>query len=245
VTKLLFISDLHIKDMQEEKAQILLRFLISIQSQASVTNLFLVGDIFDLWLGSHKYFIKKFRPIIDELKKFLAAGGKVHYFEGNHDLHLNHFYEWGLGCQVYNQASVFTFDNHVIRVEHGDQMDPEDKGYLRLRWFLRTDFSKALILNLPGMAVAKIGDIASKTSRNYTDNKRDPERILNVIHEHARKMHKLSAFDTLVSGHVHIRDEYQFQDNGKNITSYNLGCWDDRPIALQFTLGKWTWVELK
>lgn len=230
--------------MQEEKAQILLRFLVSIQADAKNTTLFLVGDIFDLWLGGHSYFIKKFKPLISEMKKFIEAGGKIHYFEGNHDLHLTEFYEWHLGCQVYKEAEIFLFNNQVVRVEHGDQMDPTDRGYLFLRWFLRTEFSHTLIVNIPGMAVAKIGDWASKTSRSYTDNKRNTDHILNAIHEHARNVYKERPYDVLVAGHVHLRDEYHFQDQEKEVVSFNLGCWDDKAVALQLYKDKWTWLEL-
>ena len=231
--------------MQEKKAQIFLRFLVSLQPQAKDTTLFLVGDIFDLWLGAHNYFVKKFKPIISEMKKFIEGGGKIYYFEGNHDLHLTNFFEWNLRCQIYREAETFLFGQQTVRVEHGDQMDPEDKGYLFLRWLLRTSPATGLILNLPGPVVAKVGDLASQTSRNYTDNKRDTERILKVMHEHAHKMYDKKPFDVIISGHVHLRDEYHFQVHGKNVTSYNLGCWDDKAMALELSNQNWKWIELQ
>lgn len=242
--KVLFISDLHLKSMQEEKAQILLRFLVSIQPEAKNTTLFLVGDIFDLWLGGHNYFVKKFKPLISEIKKFITAGGKVYYFEGNHDLHLTHFFEWNLGCQVYREAETFLFGETTVRVEHGDQMDLSDKGYLFLRWLLRTSPVTGLILNLPGPVVGKIGDMASQTSRNYTDSKRDTSHILKVMHDHAHAMHDKKPFDAIITGHVHLRDEYHFQVHGKTVKSFNLGCWDDKAMALEFDGQNWKWFEL-
>jgi UDP-2,3-diacylglucosamine hydrolase len=228
--------------MQGAKAQGLLRFLISLQDKASETTLFLVGDIFDLWLGGHSYFVNKFKPIVDELTKFTKNGGQLHYFEGNHDLHLKKFWEKQVGAKVYEAPEIFLFEDIVIRVEHGDEMDPDDKGYIFLRWLLRTWLFKFIILYLPGFLVAAIGRWASRTSRTYTNSKRDEERIAHTIHTHAQKIYGDQHFDVIISGHVHLRDEFHFQKGDKGIKSFNLGSWDDQHRVLHFTNGKWQWL---
>jgi len=229
--------------MQDQKAQTLLRFLISLRPQAAQTTLFLVGDVFDLWLGGHSYFVEKFKPLVEELKAFTAAGGKLHYFEGNHDLHLSGFWEGEVGAKVHTGPEIFMFDDTVVRVEHGDEMDPEDSRYIFLRWLLRTWFMKFIILNLPGAIVAMIGRWASSASRVYTDNKRDEDRILNVIHTHAQKVYGQRHFDAIISGHVHLRDEFHFQKDEKLIKSFNLGSWHSEHFILSLENGHWTWKE--
>lgn len=238
-----FISDLHVNSMQGDKAQVLLRFLISLQPKASDTTLFLVGDVFDLWLGGHSYFADKFKPLIDELSKFTKNGGKLHYFEGNHDLHLKKFWEKKVGAKVYDEPEIFMFDDTVIRVEHGDEMDPNDRGYIFLRWLLRTWPVTMIILYLPGFLVAAIGRWASRTSRTYTNSKRDEEQIANVIHAHALKVYDERHFDVIISGHVHLRDEFHFQKGDKIIKSFNLGCWDDKQLLLCFAKNEWAWIN--
>lgn len=227
--------------MQDQKAQVLLRFLVSLKPDDTV---FFNGDIFDLWLGGHSYFVDKFRPLIDQLGNFVKSGGKVHYFEGNHDLHLKKFWQGTVGAKVYRGPEIFMFEDAVIRVEHGDQMDPEDTGYIFLRWLLRTWPLTMIILYLPGFLVAAIGRWASSTSRTYTNSKRDEERITNVIHTHAQKVYGERHFDAIITGHVHLRDEFHFQRDGKIIKSFNLGCWDDKPSVLSFSKNEWAWIQL-
>ncbi|MBY0317054.1 MAG: UDP-2,3-diacylglucosamine diphosphatase [Bdellovibrionales bacterium] len=226
--------------MKEEKAQKLLRFFVLLENQPPTTELFLVGDIFDLWLGNHEYFIEKFRPLADSLKRFIIRGGRVHYFEGNHDLHLQKFWEKEIGATVYHGPAIFKFDDITVRVEHGDEMDPKDRGYLFLRWLLRTPLVRLLIMNLPGKIVYKIGEWASAKSRNYTDRLRDEHRIRTIIHEHAQRVSREKPFDVIITGHVHLRDEFAF----KNKISFNLGSWDDQPVILQFKDNKWTWEQI-
>jgi UDP-2,3-diacylglucosamine hydrolase len=239
-----FLSDLHLRDMQDPKAQNLLRFFISQTEQAPQTVLFLVGDIFDLWLGKHDYFINRFKPLIEVLKKFIDKGGEVHYFEGNHDLHLKKFWQDDLGVIVHSAPEFFHLDDEIVRVEHGDEMDPEDTGYIFLRWLLRTPLLKWIILNLPGSFVAWIGKLMSRTSRVYTNSIRDPQRILKVIHTHAQKVFSQKPFQVIISGHVHLRDEISFVMGGQKMTCYNLGSWDDKCLVLKKSNRQWQWIDI-
>ncbi len=239
-----FLSDLHLRDMNDEKAQTLLRFFISLEPQAKETIVFLVGDIFDLWIGKHQYFIQKYIPLIEALKKLISLGTEVHYFEGNHDLYLKKFWQDDLSLVVHSGPEYFHLEDEVVRVEHGDQMDPEDTGYLFLRWFLRTPVMKMVALYLPGVIVAWLGRTMSKTSRVYTNSLRDPKRILKTIHTHAQKVFQERAFQSIVTGHVHLRDETTFIVNGQKMTSYNLGSWDNDCHVLKKQGSQWSWVNL-
>lgn len=239
-----FLSDLHLRDMQDPKAQNLLRFFISQAELPTKSVVFLVGDIFDLWLGKHTYFRQKFKPIVEAIKDFIEKGGEVHYFEGNHDLHLKKFWQDDLGVIVHSGPEYFHLDDEIVRIEHGDEMDPEDTGYIFLRWLLRTPILQWIILNLPGFLVASIGRAMSRTSRVYTNSLRDPQRILRVIHTHAQKVFLQRPFQVIISGHVHLRDEISFAMSGQKMTSYNLGSWDDQCLALKRSNRQWQWIDV-
>lgn len=242
MSRVYFVSDLHIRDSQEKKAQIFLRFLFFLAEQKESVTLVLGGDIFDLWLGDHKYFIEKFKPIIQALSGLIKNNHKVYYFEGNHDLHLKKYWQEGLGITVYSDPEFFLFDQTVVRFEHGDQMDPEDHGYHFLRWLLRTPVLTFLIMNLPSLLVSKIGQLASQASRNYTDRLRDEERIRKVVHHHAEIIFDEREFNLIIHGHVHLQDEYLFERNNKSATSINLGSWDKTQNVLVLENNKWHWL---
>lgn len=263
--KAYFLSDLHLKSMQERNSQTLLRFLLSVheeqlalnRKQSTITSnsnllsvappfqftyMFLVGDIFDLWIGKHKYFVHKFQPLVDALRECEAAGVVVHYFEGNHDLYLKQFWK-ELGIFTHEDALVIEIDNVKVRIEHGDLMNPEDSGYLFLRWFLRTPVMKILARILPGFIVTWIGKRASHASRDYTSTQKalPEDQIRQIIRTHAIKEARKEQFDLLISGHVHVRDDYSFpvmrisdveSEGGASegtVRSINLGSWFDEP----------------
>lgn len=220
-----FISDLHLGSITEPKAYVLINFLRSFHSSAQISNLFLVGDIFDLWISDHQYFIDKFKPIIDELTRLHSLGVVVHYFEGNHDLYLKKYFSDKLGFKVYTSATYFQLGSLKVRVEHGDEMDSQDKGYLFLRWLLRTSVVKWLSSRLPPAFVVFLGEKMSQASRKYTSELKtiSKEYALKVIREHGRAAYEEQPFDFIISGHIHVVDDYQMQ----NYRVINLGSWFD------------------
>jgi UDP-2,3-diacylglucosamine hydrolase len=75
-----FVSDIHIDSMQDPKARDFLAFLNTLTEDRPATHLFLVGDIFDLWVGPHQYFVDRFEPIVQRLRQLVNSGVEVHYF---------------------------------------------------------------------------------------------------------------------------------------------------------------------
>jgi UDP-2,3-diacylglucosamine hydrolase len=229
-----FVSDIHIDSMQDPKARDFLAFLNTLTEDRPATHLFLVGDIFDLWVGPHQYFVDRFEPIVQRLRQLVNSGVEVHYFEGNHDLHLQNYWQNNLGVQVHSGPEYFEINAKVLRVEHGDQTDPDDKGYRFLRWFLRTPPLRLLAHNLPQKAVSWIGTKASHASRDYTSQVKtiDSKTAIQKLRTHADKAYAQNPFDLLVNGHVHIVDDYQ----AENFRAINLGTWLEKPRALHISV---------
>lgn len=222
-----FVSDLHLSSSSDARAALFLDFLGELEQSGTATHLFLMGDIFDLWVGDHQYFIERYRPIIDAIERLKNQGVEVHYFEGNHDLYLDCFWGKQLGITVHADPAVFRLGDRVVRIEHGDQMDPDDRGYLFLRWLLRTPPIRFLNTHLPGALIVRIGERASEKSRIHSSGKREISEsdAIRKIRTHARKMRSESNFELIVSGHVHVRDDFEFETGQGRARSVNLGTW--------------------
>jgi len=247
MTRAYLVSDLHLGDPDGERSRLFEAFLAEVAADRRATELFLLGDIFDMWLGDHDYFVRRYRKIVDALARLQKNGIRIHYFEGNHDLHLSPFWAGSLGAEVHSGPIHYELGHLRLRLEHGDQMDPDDRGYLFLRWFLRTPPMRFLILNLPGRLVAWIGERASAHSRSYTSETKtiSEQDAVRKIRDHARKAHAGRPFDLLVSGHVHVRDDYRFDTDRGTARSINLGTWLDRPCYLRIDQGDVELVELR
>ena len=247
--KLVFISDIHLNSGHEPKARALISFLETLKTDG-VTDLFLVGDIFDLWLSHHQYFILRYGPVVRAIKKVCEEDKiQVHYFEGNHDLYLKNYWSSFKRLRVYEDSHCFQFGDQVIRVEHGDMMNPDDRGYLFLRWFLRTPALKWLGRSLPGATVGWIGDKASHKSREYTSTAKKIEKseTVELIRKYSERAFEETPYDLMVTGHVHTRDDYQVQQDHefRKGRSVNLGTWLDIPYVFEWSPESSRWIELE
>jgi UDP-2,3-diacylglucosamine hydrolase len=121
-----------------------------------------------------------------------------------------------------------------VRLEHGDFINPDDEKYLRYRALVRKSWMEPIGHIVPGFFWKWLGEKMSHKSRKKTSNysKTNSEKVRSLIRAHAQKVYKEKAFDLIVTGHMHIVDEYHFQEDGRKITSINLGTWLEKPRAL-------------
>lgn len=227
----LCVSDVHIMSPECPRGRLFEGFLRSLSAASGLTHLFLLGDIFDLWVARHQYFIDRYPGIIDEIRRLRSEGVTIVYFEGNHDLHLRSFWGDELGLLVSEGPAYVTLGNIQLRLEHGDQTDPDDAGYRFLRSFLRTPVIRWLIANLPGFVIAHVGERASAGSRKYTSQTKtiEPQVAVEKIRAHARRAYEEKPFDIIVTGHTHIRDDNRTETDKRSFRSVNLGSWIEAP----------------
>lgn len=236
----IFLSDIHLRGAQDSRLGLFIQRLDEEIAVGSLTQLYLLGDIFDLWVGAHQHFIHEYAELLGRLAKLREMGVEIHYFEGNHDLHLAGYWREQLGAIVHVEGVIVDLAGLRVRIEHGDQMNPDDRGYLRLRAFLRTPFMAWAAYALPGSVTEAIGRSMSRASRKWTASPvmfRDETQIRSIIVEHARRAWADEEFDVLIAGHVHVRLDEQLPlgTSNKNVRVINLGCWPgaDRRSRIQ------------
>jgi UDP-2,3-diacylglucosamine hydrolase len=115
--KALFIADSHYPHHGNDFLD-LLKKLESGEMQTS--QLFLMGDNFDLLFGYNDY-IKTFSNEAITLLQKLSKKLEIHYFEGNHDFCLKKIFT---NMNVYSrndQPIMFTLGDKKVAISHGDK----------------------------------------------------------------------------------------------------------------------------
>ena len=235
-----FISDLHITDINERNGNLLLRFFFFLNENPSAHSIYFLGDIFDFWLSDGWAFQKHYKQLIDEIRRFKAGGGKLIYFEGNHDFHIDRFWTKYLGIPVIENEAFFTIDGLKVRCEHGDYINPDDHGYIAYRERVRKPWMEWLAHYIPSFIWKPVGERASQNSRKKTGHyaAKNSEKLKAMIQAYAMKVYNAEPFDIIVTGHMHVFDDYTFTIDSKNVRSVNLGTWLVQPIALVIDQGR-------
>lgn len=236
-----FISDLHITDINERNGNLLLRFFFFLNQNPSEHTVYFLGDIFDFWLSDGAVFQGHYKQLIDEIRKFKSGGGKLIYFEGNHDFHIDRFWTKHLDIPVIENEAFFNIDGLKVRCEHGDYINPDDHVYLAYREQVRQPWVEWFAHNLPGRFWRKVGEYQSKKSRKKTGHyaSQNPDKLKAMIQAYSMKVYNVEPFDLIITGHMHIFDDYSFSvGNNKTARSINLGTWLVEPLALLIDQGQ-------
>ena len=119
----LFISDVHLANPNSQVKR-LSDFLNNIEAD----NVFLLGDIVDLWkLSSHKgRWYKEHERVLQQILNFSKNGSRVVYVPGNHDPFFRHFNGLNMGpVEVHHEFIHKLANGNRYLLMHGDRFDEE------------------------------------------------------------------------------------------------------------------------
>lgn len=229
-----FLSDLHIMDINERNGNLLLRFFFWLNENPSQHTVYFLGDIFDFWLSDGKAFVQHYGQLIDEIRKFKSGGGKLIYFEGNHDFHIDRFWTKQLDIPVIENEAFFNIDGLKVRCEHGDYINPDDRAYLAYREQVRQPWMEWLAHAMPSTFWKWFGETLSAKSRKKTVRYgiENAEKLRTMIRAYAMKVYNSEAFDLIITGHMHVIDNFLFTSGENKIQSINLGTWLNEPLVV-------------
>lgn len=230
----IFIADAHLKDPQDANYRHLLEFLRS--QGGELRTLFLLGDIFEFWIGYRHCVFAPYVPLLEALRQLREEGTRIVYVEGNHDFHLGPYFEEVLGCRILPDGGSVELDGERIYLGHGDLVNPKDTGYRLLRRILRSRPLLLLARLLPpdwAWAIAHWG--SSLSQKKHTDNneRRLPEELLS---NHAQG-HFQAGCKAVVTGHFHI-PLHRVTPEGKLLIA--LGDWINQYSYAVFEDGSFT-----
>ncbi|OCX66811.1 UDP-2,3-diacylglucosamine hydrolase [Thioclava sp. SK-1] len=225
--KSLFVSDLHL-GARGSRAGKFLEFL----RQVDAEEIFLVGDILDVWHCGTVQWGATHDAIMDELKRRARNGTRVVYLPGNHDAELRkrlgHDHE---GLQLVDQLTHVAADGTRYLVLHGDQCDSRI-----LRWHVMTRIGTRLDAWLRGCD-AWARDVFHFRTRGETERNlvelviHGVSALLMVGNKSEKRLAELaiaSDHDGVICGHFHkpaLRDAH-------GIRYANCGDWVDSMTAL-------------
>lgn len=207
-------------------------------SKNKISDLYILGDLFDYWFEYKKVFQKGYFRTFNALAELVDSGTNIHYIIGNHDfLHVD-FFEKQIGAKLYFDPIEVDINNKKFYLAHGDGLVKNDIGYKILKKILRNPVAQRLYSMIHPDLGIKIASSSSKKSREYTENKNYGKR--NGLFETAKN--KIDeGFDYVLFGHSHNLIQRQY----KNGFYINLGTWLKKPYYGKFVDQKFEIIEWK
>jgi UDP-2,3-diacylglucosamine hydrolase len=135
-TVALFISDLHLQPSSPATTALFLSFLE--QHALRARQLYLLGDLFEYWLGDDDIETPYLRQIVDALHATSSAGVKIFWMAGNRDFLIGETFARAAGLVRLPDPYVAEIGKTQIVLAHGDAQCTDDVDYQAFRREVRS-----------------------------------------------------------------------------------------------------------
>lgn len=220
-----FISDLHLSSGRPDLCAAFFELLPKISQDA--TDLFILGDFFDFWVGDDIQ-TPITQKISAELTKLASQGIKIYFQYGNRDFAVGKHYAKACHMTIIPDIYALPFAPHII-VLHGDQLCTADIKYQRYKKIIRNPLLLKTLLSLPKSFRYKIAlrlREASKRSRNSSDKKNlalsAGQLYDNIVESTVDEVLENHSASIMIHGHTHKPNIHQH----KNGERWVLSDWD-------------------
>ena len=229
----LFISDLH---LSAERPAISALFLEFLRARAqSAEALYILGDLFEYWIGDDIATHPDYLPLIAGLRALTAGGVPVRVMHGNRDFLLGAGCERATGCRIIPDPTVIDLYGEPVLLMHGDTLCTDDVAYLKFRVMVRNpDWVKMFLGKTITERVAIVRDYR-EVSKAATATKKPEIMDVNAgAVEAALRQHGVRH---LIHGHTHRPAQHQLTLDGATARRTVLGDWYDQGSVLTCDAG--------
>ncbi len=231
----LLISDLHLCSARPEITQLFLNFLR--RRARGAKALYILGDLFEYWIGDEVAEQEEFSPVIQGLRELTASGTPVYILYGNRDFLMGERFEQLTGCQILPDPTRLDLYGAPTLLMHGDSLCLDDVDYMTFRKQVRDPIWQK---NFLAKSVAERHAIARnfrEISKNSAANKK-PE-IMDVNQNAVEAIMRQHHVHRLIHGHTHRPREHVFQLDGQTARRMVLGDWYEQGSVLRVNAEGW------
>lgn len=229
----LFISDLHLSPQRPALTQLFLHFLE--QRAPAAEHLFILGDLFDAWVGDDDDALPE---VCDALRQLSERRTRCSIMHGNRDFLLGRRFARETRSELIQDPYLTWLAGEPILLMHGDLLCTDDLAYQRFRRRVRNPIIQRLFLWSPLNKRRRLATHYRQRSSEAMAAKRDEIMDVNTV-EVSRQMRRFGV-RRLIHGHTHRPQDHRFTLDGKPALRQVLADWKDgRGEVLVHRRGAW------
>lgn len=229
-TVALFVSDLHLQPALPRTTQAFLDFLR--QPARHAQQLYLLGDLFEAWVGDDDLATPFNRRIVDAIRAVADSGVAVYWIAGNRDFLVGPEFAAAAGLTRLSDPFVARFETTAgagkgaqsIVLSHGDTLCTDDLGYMEFRSKVRAPAWQQAFLALSLVQRRAIGAELRDGSR--AEQRLKPAEIMDVNRTAVAALFAASGTAVMIHGHTHRPARHAYDSATGPQIRYVLPDWD-------------------
>ena len=221
----LFVSDLHLSPARPAQTSLFLEFLACAQKSAQA--LYILGDLFEVWLGDDDDAAAN-TAVISALATLSAAGVTVRVGFGNRDFLYGPHFVAASGAQLLDDYAVIDLYGTPTLLTHGDLLCTRDIKYQRFRRIVRHPLVRRLFLSTP---LAWRQRIARRTrAGTIASMQRKDAAVMDVDETTVSAIMAHYKVNLLIHGHTHRPAVHKYELGQRR--RIVLGDWYEQDAVL-------------
>lgn len=216
----LFVSDLHLEDARPDITRAFFHLLDQLHGQYE--ELYLLGDIFEVWLGDDTPSTGA-HQLAEKLHAIASQGVRIFLMHGNRDFLIGQAYADRCGASLIQEPWLLTVSGKKALLMHGDVLCTQDVDYLAFRQMVRNPTWQSAFLSKPIAERIAIGRELREKSQASAKEKADtimdvtPAEVVTIMEQHQ--------IELLIHGHTHRPAVHAVALASSNGTRMVLGDW--------------------
>jgi UDP-2,3-diacylglucosamine hydrolase len=221
MTPTLFASDLHLSPARPHLVAAFHEFVAG--PARSAKALYLLGDLFDVWLGDDQLREPLAAAVADALRKLPGLGVPVYLQCGNRDFLLGERFAQACGATLLPDAAVHDVQGTPTLLMHGDLLCTDDVEYQRFRAYWKDPERRRRLLARPYFVRRVIATVMRFGSRRATAAK--TEIIMDVNADAVIAAMREHRVTRLIHGHTHRPARHALTVDGRPGERWVLADW--------------------
>lgn len=195
----LFISDLHLSQDRPDISERFRAFCRTLPSESD--TLFILGDLFEYWIGDDGTAALGLQPHLDELARLSDRGITIRVMHGNRDFLLGAEFAAATGSQLIADPTVVDLYGRRVLLAHGDAYCTDDIEHQQWRTLYLNKNWQQQQLDRSVTERLSMAEQVRETSRQSTKAK--SMQIMDVAHTAIRDAFVEHNVDIMIHGHTH------------------------------------------
>ncbi len=215
MSRTIFVSDVHLRPHAPAENRPFLEFL-----GRDCDALYIVGDLFDYWIGPKHLASADYRPELEALRE-KAGRAKVYFLHGNRDYLVEERFARATGVRILGARARIALDGRTVLLAHGDFIYNRNPKYTAYRRMMDARPVRDLWRAVP----AALGKALARGYRRISPLTTRPmswpsEDLLAGARPHFEK-----GADVLICGHIHQPQHLTTELGGRRRDLYVMGDW--------------------
>lgn len=229
------VSDLHLRAERPDLTERFAAFLAD-TATAGVEALFILGDLFEYWIGDDDL-ADPFNARVSDLLSDLANGGtRIYFIAGNRDFLIGATFAAVAGIQLLGAVEKVRIGGSATLLMHGDTVCTDDLPYQQFRRLVRTREWQENFLARP--LVERRAEMANLRRQSAAAMQDKTEAIMDTNIDAIRAALAINGCSRLIHGHTHRPGHQEIKLASGAAERWVLSDWDtQRGDALELSAG--------